>query len=138
MSAMLVSSCGLGPAGETDTSLFRTSFTPPPEYRGWWDEIKACSGETGEFGDIRFFEVVGPLFVLGTEFPCGGGARCNGLWEAPHDISIARGHLQTERLVKHEMLHELVRIPGHPAIFEACEVTWGNANSEIAPRYTTR
>lgn len=113
-----------GPDG-LDRILVRTAFAPPTEYYAWWEEIRTCSGGTGSISDVRFLRAVEPTYVYGTQFPCGETELCNGLWEAPHDITLAPAHLDTPRLVKHEMLHDLLGVPGHPDVFEECDVTWG-------------
>jgi hypothetical protein len=123
-----VAACNLGP-DPNEPYLVRTVLHPPPEYRVWWRELEACSGVDGDFGRVTFLEVVRPLLVNGSQFPCGGGAVCNGMWETPHDISIAPGYLNNERLVKHEMLHDLIRTPGHPPVFEQCNVSWVSGSS---------
>lgn len=124
---MTALACSLGPDADEDTpGLVRTVLDPPPEYIVWWRELETCSGLKGDFWRISFLEVVDPVLVDGRQFPCGGGQLCNGMWEAPHDISLAPRYVNHERLVKHEMLHDLVRSPGHPPVFEACEVTWGS------------
>lgn len=114
-------SCGVG----TDPDgLVRRTFEPSLQYRAWWAQISQCSGRTGDLPRIRFFVAVHPVSIGGRQFPCGDGAFCNGIWEAPHDITLAPALTGDERLVKHEMLHELIREAGHPPVFEACDVEW--------------
>jgi hypothetical protein len=88
----------------------------------WLGETEECSGLTGTLDRISFYRVTAPLSDDGVDFPCGGGYRCSGLWRAPHDIYLAPAVLRVERLVKHEMLHDLIGAPGHPPIFEACNL----------------
>jgi len=128
------SACSMGPDPD-EPSLVRTVLDPPPsEYAAWWRELEGCSGLNGDFWRLTFLQVVEPVLIDGREFPCGDGYFCNGMWESPHDISIAPRYVNDERLVKHEMLHDLVRTPGHPAVFEACDVTW-DSGYESAPRH---
>jgi len=112
--------------GSTDSvpDLVRESFVPSASYAMWWSELESCSGVTGDFDRLRFFEVVAPVFVDGQQFPCGQGFVCNGMWESPHDISVAPAFRRTERLVKHEMLHDLLLVVDHPPVFDACEASW--------------
>lgn len=107
-----------------DPALRRQTYPEPAVYRTWWTQIQRCSGLAGDYDDVRFFVAVSPLTAGGRRFPCGGGALCNGLWEAPHDITLAPAYLEDERLVQHEMLHDLLGVPGHPPVFEGCDVEW--------------
>ena len=129
---MVLLGCSLGPDADDEPRLVRTVLDRPPEYAGWWLEVQACSGLIGHLGQVRFLEVVQPVLADGRQFPCGGGQYCNGMWEAPHDISLAPRYVHHERLVKHEMLHELVRTPGHPPVFQTCDATWGST-FEVVP-----
>ncbi|MDX1393056.1 MAG: hypothetical protein R3195_01650 [Gemmatimonadota bacterium] len=131
--SLLVAGCGLGPESD-EPNLVRSVIDPPPEYIEWWRELETCSGLDGDMRRLTFFEVVQPVMFEGRQFPCGGGALCNGMWEAPHDITLAPRYVNHARLVKHEMLHDLVRTPGHPPVFEACDVTWdaGHARERLA------
>lgn len=124
--------CGVGP-DEFSDELVRRSIPLPVEYVTWWDEIAECSGESGDVNALRVFVVISPLVLGGRAFPC-GGEFCNGVWEAPHDITLAPEHVATEKLVKHEMLHDLTRVPGHPSVFDECGVTWGDGIADIVPR----
>lgn len=98
-------------------------FEPPSAYGEWWARTEACSGLEAPLARVRFFEVRAPVSRDGTRFPCGDGRRaleCSGVWQAPHDIYLAPALVRHERLVRHEMLHDLVGTPGHPPVFEAC------------------
>lgn len=120
--------CSLGP-DSGDLHLVRRVLEPAAEYAVWWRQLEECSGLNGDFGRITFLEVIRPVLFNGSQFPCGGGAVCNGMWETPHDISIAPRYVNSERLVKHEMLHDLLRTPGHPAVFEECNASWVSGSS---------
>lgn len=131
---LLLGGCGVVNAPPSlEEEIAREIFPVPVEYRMWWNEISACSGTVGNIDQVRFFRVVAPLYVEGTQFPCGDGALCNGLWEAPHDITLAPAYLASPRLVKHEMLHDLLGAPGHPAVFDECDVSWGTTHPEMIP-----
>jgi hypothetical protein len=77
---------------------------PGAQYAQWYAETESCTGETGSFSDVRWFVVPherwwDPLweqFAIGT-------------WRAPHDIYLAGSHLENEDLVKHEIVHDLLR-----------------------------
>lgn len=100
-------------------------FSPLAQYETWWAETEECSGLEGGFDRISFYRVSAPLEDGGTRFPCGEGGestRCSGMWQAPHDIYLAPAMLRIEHLVKHEMLHDLIGAPGHPAAFHECSL----------------
>lgn len=134
IAVLALAACGVAPDPDgLPGGTVRQGIPAPFEYLDWWDEISECSGESGDINEVRFYVVVRPLLLLGNAFPCGNGLVCNGLWEAPHDITLAPGHVGTETLVKHEMLHELIRVAGHPPVFAECDVEWGGT-ADILPR----
>lgn len=126
-SAALSCDIGVGTDGSSE-HLVLQRYAPPTIYVAWWAQIRECSGLTGSFGDLRFFTVASPVTLRGTQFPCGEGMMCNGVWDAPHDITLAPAYVESERLVKHEMLHDLIGRPGHPAVFDECRVQWPGAD----------
>lgn len=134
MVGLVAVACGVstGPDGG-EPLLQREPLRVSTEYRAWWDEISACSGLEGDVDAVRFYRVTFPLYLAETQFPCGDGLRCNGLWEAPHDISIAPAYLWNRQLVEHEMLHDLLGAPGHPPAFEECGVAWGAGHPDLIP-----
>ncbi len=130
--ALAAGSCEVG-NGPDDLSrvLIRETYPVPTVYAFWWDDIRGCSGRSGSFARLRFYTVVTPVIIRGTEFPCGDNLMCNGLWEAPHDITIAPAYVEHERLVKHEMLHDLLGTPGHPPVFAECGVEWNGNDTPL-------
>lgn len=84
-------------------------FTPPAVYRQWWALTEACSGRSGRFGDVRWYRVPGA-----TDIPLGDGTMVNGLWDPEGSrIVLAGGSVLEGDLVRHEMLHALLRSGGH-------------------------
>ena len=77
---------------------------PGPEYAAWYAETEACVGVDGDFERVRWFEVPGerwwdPLreqYAIAT-------------WRSPHDIYVTTAHLDDENVVKHEVVHDLLR-----------------------------
>jgi len=97
-----------------------TPLDPPPIYSDLWREVEACSGVSGNMDVIRWFMVQGGSFLCGLHF-------CDGLWVSPHNIylsDLAAHDLQGDNYltVRHEMLHELIRKPGHPPVFSQCHL----------------
>ena len=76
--------------------------------------------DRADFDRVRFWKVKGDVF------PCPGGP-CAGRWQSPHHVYIADRWVDHAALVKHEMLHDLLRTGDHPvAIFgvAGCNVLW--------------
>lgn len=77
---------------------------PQGEYATWYAETEACTGETGSFREVRWFRVpherwwdpIYEQYAIGT-------------WRAPHDIYLAAPYVGDEQVVKHEMVHDLLR-----------------------------
>ena len=88
---------------------------PPPLYAVWWQRMETCSQISAPLGQVEWYEVPGDQF----ETP--DGPRW-GWWGPPHSIYIAETHLSDERLVEHEMLHELLQTGAHPVVFATCGV----------------
>jgi len=94
-------------------------FTPTAQMRAWWTATETCAGRTGDFERVQWF------MVPGESFECPGGT-CLGRWEANHRIYVAEAWLDHELVVRHEMLHEILRRGGHPArpFEDPCHLTW--------------
>jgi hypothetical protein len=81
----------------------------PSIYAVWWKETERCSGVTGDPSAIRWFQLPGAhYFYL-------DGVAYDGTWWETRWILIAGGDLNDGALVRHEMLHDLLRQTGHPA-----------------------
>ena len=90
------------------------SFGPPAIYQQWWSLTQECSGLSGDFGDVKWYRVDDQ-----SSFPVGEGASANGAWEKDGNrIILAGDAVLSGDLVRHEMLHALLRTGGHPrAVF---------------------
>ena len=92
----------VGPDETLPPDAVRTE--PLAEYELWYSQMELCTGETGSYGAVRWFEVpynrwwdpIGEQYAIGT-------------WRAPHDIYLSVGELANEKLVKHEIVHDLLR-----------------------------
>jgi len=77
---------------------------PGESYALWYAQAEACAGVDGDFDAVRWFEVPGerwwdPLrqqYAIAT-------------WRRPHDIYITTANLDDEYVVKHEVIHDLLR-----------------------------
>jgi hypothetical protein len=85
-------------------------FVPPRVYEQWWQLTEQCSGVTGNFGAVSWYRVPG----VG-DIPLGDGTLVGGEWdERANRIVLAGTQELAGDLVRHEMLHALLRAPGHP------------------------
>lgn len=102
---------------------------PPEIYRAWWSRTEQCSGRTGRMTRIQWFKVPGHGFACPT-------GTCAGRWEDNHSIYIAEDWLEHEMVVRHEMLHELLNVPGHPdpPFGDPCPLTWSTWSGGSAAR----
>ena len=90
--------------------LGAVQFTPPAVYRVWWDLTQACSGLSGDFPRVTWYRVPDAETI-----PLGDGTQVNGYWNpAGNRIVLAADAELDGSLVRHEMLHALLRTDGHP------------------------
>lgn len=79
----------------------------PAQYWGWWDLVEQCSGIEGDLNDIRWL-ISGENSIPGTD-----GAA--GVWlSSSNSIVLISGMELRGEVVRHEMLHALLRRGGHP------------------------
>ena len=93
----------------------RTPFTPPDVFAAWWQATEDCSGLSGDMGRVSWY--------LATAIT-GDGKIAAGRWSEPHDIILVRGYEGEERIVRHEMLHDLLAgDPQHTSsVWAACDL----------------
>src|SRR5712671_6242500 len=85
-------------------------FDPPAVYTRWWTMVESCSGFTRAFGNVEWYSAPGVLLS-----PDGDGDRVDGYWSlASNRIVLVADDTLDGGLVRHEMLHALVRVKGHP------------------------
>lgn len=87
----------------------------PPVYADWWRQMEACARITAPLHRVEWYA------VAGEEFATPDGPRW-GWWEPPHTVYLAEAHWWDERLVEHEMLHDLLQTGAHPVVFQTCGV----------------
>lgn len=110
--AAFLPACGFDPAGSQP-------WEPPAIYREWWEATEACSGLSGSFDRVEW------MIVPGESFACRSG-QCVGHWDGDHRIFLAEEWTAHEMVVRHEMLHDLMRRSGHPnpPFGDGCPLTW--------------
>ena len=83
-------------------------FAPPAIYRRWWAMTEACSGRTGNFASVRWYSVPGDEVD-------DGGKPATAYWQqSANRVVITVPNVDNGAVVRHEMLHALIRAPGHP------------------------
>lgn len=84
-------------------------FDPPPVYELWWDMVTACSGQRALLSRVRWYVVPGAHTVEVN------GERYAGYWtSAGNAIVLAGAAVLDGSLVRHEMLHSVIKEAGHP------------------------
>lgn len=88
-------------------------FAPLAQYRLWWELTSQCSGVSRSFDDVHWYLVPGV-----SSFPTGQGHLGGAYYRARNQIVLAEHASNTGGVVRHEMLHALLRIPdAHPAAY---------------------
>jgi hypothetical protein len=85
-------------------------FTPPEVFRRWWALTEQCSALTGDYDAITWYVVPGAASIPGPD-----GGPVQGTWELKQNRIVLAGDSQLAGdLVRHEMLHALLRGGEHP------------------------
>jgi hypothetical protein len=88
-------------------------MTPPPVYATWWAMTEACSGISAPLERIRWYVVPNALTV-----PYPGNSNVAGYWSLASDRILLAGTVALDgEVVRHEMLHALARVGGHPRAY---------------------
>jgi len=83
-------------------------FTPPPVYARWWSMTESCSALSGDLSGVTWFMIPGVSTVLLN------GQAVEGYWSlAGNRIVIAEAGRLSGGIVRHEMLHALMKASGH-------------------------
>jgi hypothetical protein len=93
-------------------------LVPPPVYTGWWAMVESCSGLTGSLDSIQWYSTTSLL-----RDPNDNDETIAGYWSlAGNRIVLAATDTIAGDIVRHEMLHALIRSVGHPrsAFLQSC------------------
>lgn len=102
---------GLSSAPYSPTAPEHAHYNPRPiVYETWWAEVEKCSHLTGDLDSAVFF-LVPEDTQIGFTYR---GDILLGLWIWPHYIYIDEYYEYNAAVVRHEMLHNLLQIGGHP------------------------
>lgn len=92
---------------------------PPSVYRLWHAQTVACVAIQRDFDRIRWYVVPGGNWRYSKH----NQDLAAGVWIEPDKIYIAEESLTTEWIIKHELIHYLIRLPKHPAdVFRRCSI----------------
>ena len=84
-------------------------LTPPAVYARWWAMTESCSGLTGPLAAVSFWHVPGVNSFMR------GGKNVLGYWTNADNQIVLAGNAELDGSnVRHEMLHALLRVGGHP------------------------
>jgi hypothetical protein len=86
-------------------------FEPPPAYQLWWELTQECSGRVGLFSRLRWYYVPDATTIIVD------GRHVEGYLTAGNTIVLAEAAIYNGSLVRHEMLHALHDVDGHPREF---------------------
>jgi len=125
--ALLLGCQGFEPVSQLPDGAI--SLTAPASYLLWWDKTQDCSGLTADFAGVDWYVVPGVA-----TFPTEDGEKV-GLWirsGGATRIIIAGDYRDSELVVRHEILHELLGREGHPEDYfrDRCRLTWDTFDSE--------
>jgi len=105
----LLAGCEL-PTEESFLPTAAIEITPPQDYLSWWNQTRQCSGLDGTFSQLHWYVVPGVSTIANDH------DEVAGFWLAGRRAIVLAGWYQLSPLVvRHEMLHALLRVPGHPA-----------------------
>jgi len=96
----------------------RTPFAPPAVYLEWWHDTSTCANLSGSFEKLSFYLA---------DWITGNRLVARARWSEPHDIIIVRGYEADSKIVRHEMLHDLLRgDPNHAdGRWVSCDLSFG-------------
>jgi hypothetical protein len=110
--AAIAAAVGLAACGnlvDPDLPSNAEQFTPPPVYARWWAMTEACSRLSGDLSSVSWFTVPGVYVFLFD------GKPVEGYWSrGGNRIVMAGAGNLAGGLVRHEMLHALIKARGHP------------------------
>lgn len=113
LTAMQLAAC-VDPTGPLPSGA--EAFEPPRAYARWWALTEACSGTSASYRAVTWYRAPGASILH-------QGRELAGFWRANGNaIVLADEHVYDGPTVRHEMLHAILRRPGHPReqFLEAC------------------
>lgn len=117
------SACSSLSPSEPTLPASAVEIAAPAVYREWFARTEACSGLQGDLTKVQFYVVPGVETFATPDGPQVGEWIRTG---DSHQIIIAGNYQNHEMVVRHELLHALLRQSGHPAEYfvSRCALTW--------------
>jgi len=99
-------------------------FVPPDVFHAWWDATERCAGISKDFDDISWYVLPDRQSISTPD-----GEKV-GMWfgsTSGSAIVLAGPWQKSELVVRHEILHHLLKDEMHPDTFfkDRCRLTWG-------------
>lgn len=80
---------------------------PPPQYRVWWELVENCSGKRAQFDHVRWYQVVAGDILVRDQV-------ASAAWYAARNGIVVQPDFADGSVVRHEMLHAVLRDGDHP------------------------
>jgi hypothetical protein len=96
----------------------QTPYSAPAQYGPWFHDVLECSGVVhphATFPDLSFVSVPGEFFMAD-----GHADRIGYAYVDTKTIYVIASRTLDERVIKHEMLHQILGVPGHGPMFALC------------------
>ncbi|HEY6139849.1 MAG TPA: hypothetical protein VI670_18985 [Thermoanaerobaculia bacterium] len=128
LSAALFGSAAFAASDEVVLPSGAVPVGAPGAYRVWSARTEACSGLTGHFSSVKWY-IVPDVKTFETDQGPEVAMWISG--RTGDRIVIAGDYQNSEMVVRHELLHHLLRHPGHPAEYfvSRCHLTWDSWDS---------
>jgi len=88
-----------------------------------WAAMEACTGRTGDLSKVRWHVFTRDDVHLDGQQVVGAWFPQHSIYLLPQNIDGRFSLWYAQQNVAHEMVHELLRTPDHPAAFEVCRIT---------------
>jgi hypothetical protein len=105
--ALAQTACGLWESDFPESAVY---FTPPAQWRVWWEVLESCTGRRGRFDDITWFKA--PFGEIRYE-----GRVADAIWYAAGNRIALSRDFDTDELVRHELLHAVLQDGSHPELY---------------------
>jgi hypothetical protein len=109
---LVASACALPKAGGAPVAPVERAWSVATLelYQEWWRKTEQCSGLRGDMSQVTFYAVDSPSGAISL-----GKEVAHGWWiREGNRIYLPANALGEEWLVRHEMLHALIRRGSHP------------------------
>ena len=106
-SCLATLSCSLWESDFPESAVY---FTPPPQWRVWWEVLESCSGRRARFDDVAWYKA--PFGEIKYE-----GRVAYAMWYAAGNRIALSRDFETDELVRHEMLHAVLQDGSHSDLY---------------------